>query len=113
MSLILGPGEWNEWFTKWGAMVPDQFTKAFHCLMHRDDVTERARGVDEPQREQTQEARRLHGGRIHEELEGGRGSMFCRTKGPTHEYKLAGISHTETGHELEGILFNRRCRFHS
>ena len=40
-SLILGPGEWNEWFTKWGAMVPDQFTKAFHCLMHRDDVTER------------------------------------------------------------------------
>jgi pimeloyl-ACP methyl ester carboxylesterase len=22
-------------------MVPDQFTKAFHCLMHRDDVTSR------------------------------------------------------------------------
>jgi pimeloyl-ACP methyl ester carboxylesterase len=40
-SLILGPGDWTEWFTKWGAMVPDQFTKAFNCLMHRDDVTSR------------------------------------------------------------------------
>ena len=40
-SLILGPGEWPEWFAKWGAMVPDQFTKAFNCLMHRDDITER------------------------------------------------------------------------
>ena len=40
-SLILGPGEWPEWFTKWGAMEPDQFTKAFNCLMHRDDITER------------------------------------------------------------------------
>lgn len=40
-SLILGPGEWSEWFTKWGAMQPDQFTAAFHCLMHRDDVTPR------------------------------------------------------------------------
>jgi pimeloyl-ACP methyl ester carboxylesterase len=40
-SLILGPGEWPEWFVKWGAMAPDQFTKAFHCLMHRDDVTAR------------------------------------------------------------------------
>ena len=40
-SLILGPGDWTEWFTKWGAMVPDQFTKAFNCLMHRDDVTGR------------------------------------------------------------------------
>lgn len=40
-SLILGPGDWTEWFNKWGVMVPDQFTKAFHCLMHRDDVTAR------------------------------------------------------------------------
>jgi pimeloyl-ACP methyl ester carboxylesterase len=40
-SLILGPGEWPEWFAKWGAMVPDQFTKAFNCLMHRDDITSR------------------------------------------------------------------------
>jgi len=40
-SLILGPGDWTEWFNKWGAMVPDQFTKAFNCLMHRDDITSR------------------------------------------------------------------------
>jgi pimeloyl-ACP methyl ester carboxylesterase len=40
-GIILGPGEWAEWFAKWGAMQPDQFTKAFHCLMHRDDVTSR------------------------------------------------------------------------
>lgn len=40
-SLILGPGEWPEWFTKWGAMAPDQFTKAFTCLMHRDDISGR------------------------------------------------------------------------
>jgi pimeloyl-ACP methyl ester carboxylesterase len=40
-GIILGPGEWNEWFAKWGAMKPDQFTKAFNCLMHRDDVTSR------------------------------------------------------------------------
>jgi pimeloyl-ACP methyl ester carboxylesterase len=40
-SLILGPGDWTEWFNKWGAMVPEQFTKAFNCLMHRDDVTPR------------------------------------------------------------------------
>ena len=40
-SLILGPGDWTVWFNKWGAMVPDQFTKAFNCLMHRDDVTPR------------------------------------------------------------------------
>lgn len=40
-SLILGPGDWSDWFAKWGAMVPDQFTKAFNCLMHRDDITGR------------------------------------------------------------------------
>ena len=40
-SLILGPGDWTEWFNKWGVMVPDQFTKAFECLMHRDDITSR------------------------------------------------------------------------
>ena len=40
-SLILGPGDWTDWFNKWGVMVPDQFTKAFECLMHRDDITSR------------------------------------------------------------------------
>jgi pimeloyl-ACP methyl ester carboxylesterase len=40
-GIILGPGEWGDWFAKWGAMEPDQFTAAFHCLMHRDDITGR------------------------------------------------------------------------
>ena len=40
-GIILGPGEWLEWFAKWGAMEPDQFTAAFNCLMHRDDITDR------------------------------------------------------------------------
>ena len=47
-SLILGPGEWDEWFTKWGVMVPDQFTKAFQCLMHRDDITDRLQEITCP-----------------------------------------------------------------
>lgn len=40
-GIILGPGTWTEWFDKWAQLQPDQFTAAFRCLMHRDDVTER------------------------------------------------------------------------
>lgn len=40
-GIILGPGEWPEWFAKWEALQPDQFTRAFNCLMHRDDITGR------------------------------------------------------------------------
>lgn len=40
-SIILGPGEWPEWFAKWAEMTPEQFSKAFNCLMHRDDITDR------------------------------------------------------------------------
>ena len=40
-GIILGPGDWSGWFAKWGAMQPDQFTAAFNCLMHRDDITGR------------------------------------------------------------------------
>ncbi len=40
-SIILGPGEWPEWFAKWSVMQPEQFSKAFNCLMHRDDITDR------------------------------------------------------------------------
>jgi pimeloyl-ACP methyl ester carboxylesterase len=40
-GIILGPGEWPEWFAKWAALQPDQFTRAFNCLMHRDDITGR------------------------------------------------------------------------
>jgi pimeloyl-ACP methyl ester carboxylesterase len=40
-GIILGPGQWQEWFAKWAALQPDQFTRAFNCLMHRDDITDR------------------------------------------------------------------------
>lgn len=40
-GIILGPGEWGEWFDKWSRLEPDQFTAAFGCLMHRDDITDR------------------------------------------------------------------------
>ena len=38
-SIILGPGEWTEWFAKWEALDRGGFSHAFDCLMHRDDVT--------------------------------------------------------------------------
>lgn len=40
-SIILGPGEWADWFEKWSRLEADQFTAAFRCLMHRDDITDR------------------------------------------------------------------------
>ena len=40
-SLILGPGEWPEWFAKWEALDKEGFGRAFRCLLHRDDVTSR------------------------------------------------------------------------
>lgn len=40
-GIILGPGDWSDWFAKWAVMEPAQFTKAFGCLMHRDDITDR------------------------------------------------------------------------
>lgn len=39
-SLILGPGEWGDWFAKWAALDKQGFSLAFDCLMHRDDVTD-------------------------------------------------------------------------
>lgn len=47
-GLILGPGEWSEWFAKWNAMEPSQFTAAFNCLMHRDDITGRLGEITAP-----------------------------------------------------------------
>lgn len=47
-SLILGPGEWPEWFAKWDALEPAQFTAAFRCLMDRDDVTARLPEITAP-----------------------------------------------------------------
>lgn len=40
-SLILGPGEWPQWFEKWAALDTQQFSWAFDCLMQRDDITSR------------------------------------------------------------------------
>jgi pimeloyl-ACP methyl ester carboxylesterase len=40
-GIILGPGEWTDWYDKWSRLEPDQFTAAFRCLMHRDDITNR------------------------------------------------------------------------
>jgi 3-oxoadipate enol-lactonase len=47
-GIILGPGEWPEWYAKWAALQPDQFTKAFQCLMHRDDITSRLSEISCP-----------------------------------------------------------------
>lgn len=40
-GIILGPGTWTEWFDKWAALPLEQVNWAFHCLMHRDDITSR------------------------------------------------------------------------
>ncbi len=40
-SIILGPGQWDDWYAKWAAADNDQFTDAFRCLMDRDDITSR------------------------------------------------------------------------
>lgn len=47
-SLILGPGDWPEWFAKWDLLEPGQFTAAFRCLMNRDDVTGRLGEITAP-----------------------------------------------------------------
>ncbi len=40
-SIILGPGQWDDWYAKWAAADIEQFTTAFRCLMDRDDITGR------------------------------------------------------------------------
>jgi 3-oxoadipate enol-lactonase len=40
-AIILGPGEWADWYAKWAAGSPEQFTLAFRALMDRDDLTAR------------------------------------------------------------------------
>ena len=47
-SIILGPGQWDDWYAKWAAMDIDQFTPAFRCLMDRDDITGRLGEIDCP-----------------------------------------------------------------
>lgn len=40
-AVILGPGQWDDWFAKWAVADPDQLALAFRCLMDRDDLTGR------------------------------------------------------------------------
>ncbi|HUJ07775.1 MAG TPA: alpha/beta hydrolase [Streptosporangiaceae bacterium] len=40
-AIILGPGEWDDWYAKWAAIDPEQSTLAFRCLIDRDDITGR------------------------------------------------------------------------
>ncbi|HXS62658.1 MAG TPA: alpha/beta hydrolase [Streptosporangiaceae bacterium] len=40
-SIILGPGQWDDWYAKWAAADRDQFTLAFAALTERDDITGR------------------------------------------------------------------------
>ncbi len=47
-GLILGPGDWPEWTNKWAALDRPQFSRAFHCLMDRDDITPRLAEINAP-----------------------------------------------------------------
>jgi pimeloyl-ACP methyl ester carboxylesterase len=47
-SIILGPGQWGDWYTKWAATGIEQVTPAFRCLMDRDDITGRLGEIDCP-----------------------------------------------------------------
>ena len=40
-SIILGPGQWDDWYAKWAKIPNDQNIAAFRCLMDRDDITGR------------------------------------------------------------------------
>jgi len=54
-SIILGPGQWDEWYAKWNQQyaewAPDdlgQLTWPFRCLMDRDDLTGRLADITCP-----------------------------------------------------------------
>lgn len=40
-SVILGPGQWDDWYAKWAAADREQFSLAFATLNDRDDITGR------------------------------------------------------------------------
>jgi 3-oxoadipate enol-lactonase len=40
-AIILGPGQWDDWFAKWAAWDRAELILAFRCLMDRDDLTPR------------------------------------------------------------------------
>jgi 3-oxoadipate enol-lactonase len=47
-SIILGPGQWDDWYAKWAATDIEQFTPAFRALMDRDDLTGRLSDIGCP-----------------------------------------------------------------
>lgn len=47
-SMILGPGDWPEWFAKWAVLDRDQFLHAYDCLVQRDDITDRIAEITVP-----------------------------------------------------------------
>jgi 3-oxoadipate enol-lactonase len=40
-SIILGAGQWDDWYAKWAAADREQFSLAFQTLTERDDITSR------------------------------------------------------------------------
>ncbi len=40
-DVLLGPGDWTDWFTKWATVDRQQLDWAYRCLMDRDDLTAR------------------------------------------------------------------------
>jgi len=47
-AIILGPGDWGDWYAKWAAADRDQFSLAFGALMERDDLTPRLGEISIP-----------------------------------------------------------------
>jgi len=47
-SIIMGPGQWDDWYAKWAAAGLEDVTPAFRCLMDRDDITGRLGEIDCP-----------------------------------------------------------------
>jgi 3-oxoadipate enol-lactonase len=40
-AIILGEGEWDDWYAKWEALPRESFTPVYRCLMDRDDIGDR------------------------------------------------------------------------
>lgn len=40
-AIILGEGEWDDWYAKWERLPREWFTHAYRCLMDRDDIGDR------------------------------------------------------------------------
>ncbi|HWF79660.1 MAG TPA: alpha/beta hydrolase [Streptosporangiaceae bacterium] len=47
-AIILGPGNWDDWYAKWAAADREQFTHAFNALMERDDITSMLGAIECP-----------------------------------------------------------------